>query len=159
MGVIYTRDLDRIIFNPSKKYKRNIIKSYYDKYYNKLDKVVSTTLKKYNKCLIIDLHSFSDIAMEKLFGYKDTPDICIGVDPKYTSKELTDIVKNFFIDKGYFVKINYPYSGTIVPNKYYFKEEKRLESIMIEINKRLYLDNNSKIKKDIDILYRKLLKK
>ena len=97
--------------------------------------------------------------MEKLFGYKDTPDICIGVDSKYTSKELTDMVKDFFIDKGYSVRINYPYSGTIVPNKYFYKEEKRLESIMIEINKRLYLGNNSKIKKDIDILYRKLLKK
>ena len=40
MGVIYTNDCDNIITIPNKKYKRKIIKSYYDKYHNKLDKMV-----------------------------------------------------------------------------------------------------------------------
>ncbi len=40
---------------------------------------------------------------------------------------------------GYSVKINFPYSGSIVPMSYY-KREPQVQSIMIEVNKRLYLD-------------------
>lgn len=86
MGVVYTRDLDTLITLPNKKYKRIVLKSYYDKYHNKLDKRVVNGLKKNDNCLIIDLHSFSDMMVNKLFKSKDNPDICLGVDPFFTRK-------------------------------------------------------------------------
>ncbi len=53
-----------------KKYKSIVIKSYYDKHHNKLDKIVSKILKKHNKCIIIDFHSSSDEMVNKLFDIK-----------------------------------------------------------------------------------------
>lgn len=44
IGVIYTNDCDNIINIPNQKYKRKIIKSYYDKHHNKLDKIVTNIL-------------------------------------------------------------------------------------------------------------------
>jgi len=47
MGVIYTRNLEQEITQPSPKYKSNIIKLYYDKHHQKLDKRVTEILNKY----------------------------------------------------------------------------------------------------------------
>lgn len=159
MGVIYTRDCDNMIAIPNGKYRKNVLKSYYDKHHNKLDKMVTNILKKYNKCIIIDFHSFSDDMVEKLFDVKNNPDICIGVDNVYTNKELVKFTVEHFKSYNYSVKINEPYSGTIIPNKYFNKKEKRLSSIMLEINKRIYLNNGTdfyKLKKCIDDYYDKL---
>ena len=159
MGVIYTNDCDEVIALPNKKYKRKIIKSYYNKYHNKLDKVVSEILKKHNKCIIVDFHSYSDEMVEKLFNSKNNPDICIGVDNTYTDKELIDFTIDHFKKYGYSTEINKPYSGTIIPNKYLNKKENVLSSIMIEINKRIYLNSRedfNKIKICIEDYYNKL---
>ncbi len=129
----------------NKTYKKRIIKSYYDKYHKKLDKKVTEIIKKYNKYIIIDFHSYSDKMVEKLFNSKNNPDICIGVDSQYTDKELVNLTVCHFKKYGYSVEINKPYSGTIIPNKYLNKKEERLSSIMIEINKRIYLNNEEKI--------------
>lgn len=161
MGVIYTKDCDNTITIPNKQYKKLVLKSYYDKYHNKLDKIVTNLLKKYNKCIIIDFHSFSDEMVKKLFNTNNNPDICIGIDNNYTSKKLTTITINHFKKYGYSVEINKPYSGTIIPNKYINKNEKRLSSIMIEINKRVYLNNKNnffKLKQCINNYYEKIQK-
>lgn len=159
MGVIYTNDCDTKIASFDSKYKSIVLKSYYDKYHAKLDKVVTNIIKKYNKCVIIDLHSFSSLMVEKLFGTINTPDICIGVDEFYSSEELINLTVNHFKEYGYSVFINNPYSGTMIPNKYFNKKEKRLTSIMIEINKRVYLDDRNsfyKLKNCLEEYYNKI---
>lgn len=159
MGVIYTNDCDDIISVPNKKYKQKVIKSYYDKHHSKLDKIVTTKLKKYNRCLIIDFHSFSDVIVNKLFKIDNNPDVCIGADVFYTDKKLLNFTINHFQEYGYTVEVNKPYSGTIIPNKYFNKRDRRVSSIMIEINKRIYLkDKNDffKVKTCLEDYYRKL---
>lgn len=156
MGVIYTNDCDNVISIPSKEYKRKIIKNYYDKYHNKFDKKVTDILNKYDRCIIIDFHSFSDEMVGKLFGIKSTADICIGTDEYYTDKNLLDFTIDYFQKCGYSVNINTPYSGTMIPNKYFNKRDKRLSSIMLEINKRTYLNDNecfNRLKKCIEEYY------
>lgn len=160
MGVIYTKDYDDVILTlPTKKYKTRIIKSYYDKYHNKLDKIVTNILNKYHKCIIIDFHSYSDIMVNRLFNSTNNPDICIGIDSFYTDDKLTELTINHFKKYGYSVEINKPYSGTIIPNKYLNKRCNNLQSIMIEINKKCYLNNKddfNKLKKCIEDYYDKL---
>lgn len=160
MGAIYTKDCDNTITIPTQKYRNAILKTYYDKHHNKLDKVVTDILNKYNKCLIIDLHSYSDEMVKKLFNSDDNPDICIGTDYIYTDKSLIDFTINHFKKYGYSVAINKPYSGTIIPNKYYNKNDTRISSIMIEVNKRIYLEDNSKfykLKKCLEDYYKEIL--
>lgn len=161
MGVIYTNDCYNKISIPNKKYKRKVLKSYYDKYHNKLDKFVTKILKKHNRCIIIDLHSFSDEMVNKLFKIKNTPDLCIGVNDIYYNEKLTNFTIEHFKKYGYSIKINHPYSGAIIPNKYIYKKDNRLSSIMIEINKRIYLNDKKsfyKLKKCIADYYNNILK-
>ena len=136
-----------------------ILKSYYDKHHNKLDKIVTNLLKKYNKCIIIDFHSFSDEMIKKLFDINTAPDICIGVDSIYTDEKLTNITIEHFKKYGYSVAINNPYEGTIISNKYFNKKDKRLSSLMLEINKRVYLTSKNdfyKLKQCINDYYNKI---
>ena len=160
MGVIYTKDFENTITIPNNKYKNIVIKSYYDKHHNKLDKKVTDILNKYDKCILIDFHSYSDEMIQKLFNNANNPDICIGTDSFYTNEKLKDFTINHFKKYGYTVCENYPYSGTMIPNKYFNKKDNRLSSIMIEINKRVYLNNRDdyqKLKDCIEDYYNKLL--
>jgi N-formylglutamate amidohydrolase len=54
---------------------------------------------------------------------------------------------NFFLDRGIEVAINSPYSGTLVPMEHY-KRNKNVQSIMIEVNRKLYLKDNSNVKSE-----------
>lgn len=149
MGAIYNKDSNGLDFiNPSVDYKNKVIKKYYDIHHKLLDDVSNNIIQKFGVCYIIDLHSFSDEFVSKIFGYDNTPDICIGTDEKNLDKKILDLAKSTFKKYGYSVMINYPYSGTIVPNKYIKSNSSSMKSIMIEINKRIYLDNNIKLNDD-----------
>lgn len=140
MGFSYIKDSYGRIFNNGKN-KANILKKYYDIHHKKLDIISTELIKKYNYCYIVDLHSYSDEFVYKLFKKENNPDICIGYEEKYMQKELLIETVKYFKKCGYSVSVNKPYSGSIIPNKYYGVDNK-ICSIMIEINKRIYLDYN-----------------
>jgi len=48
---------------------------------------------------------------------------------------------------GYTIGINQPYSGSIVPMAFYHKDC-RVTSIMVEVNRKLYMDEMTGTKKD-----------
>lgn len=145
MGVVCTKtNMGENIFSPDEKYKDFILKKYYYKHHTKLDKVVTKYLKN-SRTIIIDCHSFSkEIIMDE--NLKDElPDICIGFNNGiYYSEKLVDFTSAHFRKYGYSVKLNYPYSGTIIPNKFMKEKSKNLYSIMIEINRKIYLDKYKK---------------
>ena len=104
--------------------------------------------------LIVDCHSFpSDIAPEV--------DVCLGFNEDATrpSQQTIEQVAQLFRDAGYLVALNHPYSNALAPIDYIG------HSLMIEINKRIYMDEvtlqkNSgfeKLKNTIESLYRELL--
>lgn len=143
MGVVYKNTLyykDFIKYD--KKYKNSIVNNYYLKHHNKFNKKVSQTIKKYGKCIILDLHSYSDEIAKVLLNRENCPDICIGVNEE---NSLSNFSKKYFDKLGYSVKINYPYSGSIISNKHL--NNKNVESIMLEINKRVYMNDNNKFEK------------
>lgn len=83
------------------------------------------------------------------------PDICIGTDDFHTPESLTAFLVNYFTDLGYDTKINTPFKGSLVPLHYYQKDS-RVKSIMIEVNKKVYLDNPEgfkKLQREIKNLY------
>jgi N-formylglutamate amidohydrolase len=118
--------------------KENIIFNFFSNH-NKLTKLVEDKLNKFGEALIIDSHSFSNDSL-------DYPDICLGTDEYHTPPNLINRISDFFKKEGYLVKINYPFSGTIVPLKY-LNKNKNVNSILIEINKNVYLNDVNKINK------------
>ena len=146
MGMIYTHSHNgEEISKPTQKHI-NKAKVVYHKHHSKLDAMVQNELSKYNKCLIVDCHSFSDKLAESIFKAKEFPDVCIGYDNDFKDEEITNLIVQYFKNLGYSVKENYPYSGSMVANVAYKAKDTRVKSVMIEINKRVYLNGNKKSK-------------
>jgi N-formylglutamate amidohydrolase len=99
---------------------------------------VNEALAKNGSCIIVDGHSFCD---DPIVG-DNLPDFCIGADEAHTPPRLAESARSVLEGNGYTVMVNYPYAGSIVPLKYY-KTDLRVSSIMIEVNKRLYLKDGT----------------
>ena len=121
--------------------KTKVKSMFYDTHHRKLEEMVDERLKNYSSAIIIDCHSFTNEPFDSDIDKSPyRPDICLGTDKFHTPKWLIDHFEKYFINNGFSVKIDSPYSGTIVPLKHYNKDN-RVLSIMIEINRKLYMDN------------------
>ena len=123
-----------------------IIHEYYIPHHKKLAVVVERCLQHNGMALILDCHSFPDVPLKRdLCQEGPRPDYNLGTDDFHTSAELLQIAEGFFIERNLIVSINKPYSGSIVPLEYYRKDE-RVQTIMLEINRRSYLISDTNIK-------------
>lgn len=137
MGFIYTHDSrGREMFRPTAEHKEKV-SAIYDRHHALLNRRATERLQEHGRCLIIDLHSFSDETVNRLFGWTDFPDVCIGTEPDYYSGELVQSIIHLCKGMGLSVALNYPYCGSLVPNQYYGKKDTGIVSIMLEINKRV----------------------
>lgn len=141
MGVAYRSASDltplRTVTEPE---RREILCGLYNSHHDAFTKAVEQKLKQYDDCLIIDCHSFFPTPLKyEPDQSADRPDFCIGTSAYHTPKALTKRLSRFLTARGYRVKINSPFSGTIVPMAYYLKDE-RVHSVMIEVNRKLYMD-------------------
>ena len=123
--------------------KSHIRDTYYLPHHAALQQLVATRLTGVGRCTILDCHSFSD---EPFASDPDQrrprPDVCLGTDAFHTPDRLVEKFAQAFARQGYTVAINAPYSGTIVPLTYY-QQERQVLSIMLEVNRRLYLTPNN----------------
>ncbi|TXD82145.1 N-formylglutamate amidohydrolase [Subsaximicrobium wynnwilliamsii] len=131
--------------------KAMIHSDYYLKHHETLANLVDQKLKDNGFPLIVDCQSFAAIPFKSdIEQGGERPDFCIGTDEFHTPKWLVDMAVAFLTNQGYSVKINFPYVGTIVPLKHYQVNDD-VQSIMIEINRKLYIDdgfvNDSKVSK------------
>ena len=113
---------------------KEAIAEYYHKHHKELNDKTQEKLDLYGKCTIIDCHSFSN---ERYWFHDqniELPDICIGYDEDHIDMGLVEILKEEF--QSYNVSINDPYSGSMMPSHF----NNNVKSVMIEINKKLYLD-------------------
>ena len=98
---------------------------------------------------MIDLHSFSEEALPEHLRERAgdrIPDLCIGADRDYTPPELVKCVERCAEEAGLSHMTDTPYSGTFVPNAVMKGEVQcDLISVMLEINKRVYLDEDGKV--------------
>lgn len=138
-GVIYTHTYNGVEFHKhDEKYKKKVYK-YYDRYHKRIDRIASSVLKNKDTLLILDIHSFSS-RCASFIKEEPFPDICIGVEEKYYSKEILEKIISRINELGLTYKINYPYSGSYVPNVIYSNKVKgNVISIMLEVNKKVYL--------------------
>ena len=149
MGVLYTKDdYGETIRNVSPELRDQILNDYYWPHHSQLANAVRNQLEENGKALIIDGHSFPNIPLNRsLDKSPNRPDFNIGTDAFHTRPELTEYSQTFFNDKGYLVGIDWPYAGSIVPLDFYQKE-KKVQSIMLEINRKLYLKELTNAKSD-----------
>src|SRR5207249_7486826 len=105
-----------------------------------LTALVDAALRADGRCLVLDGHSFPSAPLPyELDQDPDRPDICIGTDPYHTPDALRDIAVNAFTDAGWSVTVDRPFSGALVPQPYY-RADRRVTALMVEVNRRLYMD-------------------
>jgi N-formylglutamate amidohydrolase len=145
MGAVYTKtsdgaDLRRFLTASD---RAAIIEKYYKPYHERLSSETAELIKAFGGCFIVDGHSFPSKPLPyELNQNKQRPDICIGTDAYHTPGLLEDVSLRYFQKKGLDVKVNEPFSGSLVPNRFY-KNEKKVRTIMIEINRRLYMNEEN----------------
>lgn len=148
MGVAYTQTSDRrTLRNISDSENEQILTELYDPYHYRFTQTVEEILLSCGHCMIIDAHSFPsqplpyEIALNKT--KQNRPDLCLGYDPYHIDGSFLRLTESFFTQKQQLaVAHNFPFAGSIVPAKYYHKD-KRVQSLMIELNRALYLDERT----------------
>lgn len=138
-GVIYTHTYDGTLFHRHDEGYRGEVLAYYDRYHEKLNRTAEAILEREGQLLLIDCHSFSD-KMAAHFFNPPFPDVCIGTEPGFYDEEIVEAIIGEIRKRGYTYRLNYPYSGSMVPNDILSGRLRgKVTSVMLEINKRIYL--------------------
>lgn len=145
MGVLYEKfDDGSILRVVTPELRKRILEGFYWKHHNKLSELVKTHLTTSTNCLIVDCHSFPEKTLNRALNKTAfRPDFNIGTDAFHTPNKLIEVATKYFESLGYSLGIDEPYSGTIVPIDYY-KKDVRVQSIMLEVNRKLYLSGKEK---------------
>ena len=156
MGMYYTRMSDGNLLKRNPLCSLEGLRTYgkalkiYQQHHSRLTEAVQYQLKYFGKALLIDGHSFSEMVLP----YEPTenhqlyrPEICLGADSIFTPDALLCTAKEYFTKEGLEVAVNTPFAGTIVPEPFYSQKDKRVKSLMIEVNRSLYMNEKTGEKK------------
>ena len=143
MGTVYTRTSSgELLRRVTEEEQEEMLQRYYDPHHRLLTAAVEAKLQIHGRCLIIDGHSFHPMPLPYEPDQEpDRPDFCIGTDQYHTPEQMAALAAGFLRREGFPVSLNRPYAGSLVPLKYY-RRDRRVCSIMIEINRRLYMNEN-----------------
>lgn len=146
MGAVYTNTstLTQLRRELSAEKRESLMADYYHPHHSRLEAAVANALKQHGRCLVLDCHSFPGTALpyEMANESQQRPDICIGTDSFHTPPSLAHAFVEAFESSGWRVRQNDPFAGALVPASSYNRDA-RVMAIMVEVNRRLYLDEES----------------
>jgi N-formylglutamate deformylase len=158
MGVFYTKTTDGCALRekPAGEQASALMQLYHG-HQAMVAHSVEAALARYGKAVIIDCHSFPENALP-CHDYASPSDIafCVGTDPEHTPKWLSDWLLKALESPLGKVTLNTPFSGAFVPSRYYGKD-KHVYSVMIEVNRGLYMNEETGTKSERFELVRKHL--
>jgi N-formylglutamate amidohydrolase len=159
MGAVYTHTSGGIRMRDVVD-REPLLKKYYDPHHQQLNLWAEGAMKEFYRCLIVDCHSYpSSPLASDLDQSPIRPMFCVGTDENHTPPALTELVVSALeslaselfpeLPPGFSeaVSVNRPYKGTLVPSNFY-RREPRVTSIMIEVNRCLYMDEQTGEKLD-----------
>ena len=145
MGLFYTKDdFGKEIRRKGSTYSWAYM--HYKMYHSELNAKVRKCINKNQSCYILDCHSFHDGLEYTGYSCNTFPDVCIGLNSDIITNEIREVIE-VFEKAGYYVNINKPFSGSLIPSD--FSKDKRVKSLMIELNRRIYcssLEDFEKVK-------------
>ena len=156
MGFCYEKAYDGTVIKViSEELKEKTLRWYWE-HHNRVDRLCES----HAHTLLFDMHSYSDdiVPADFLQRGRATPDVCIGTDSRFTPKWLFEIVESRFREAGFSTCKNYPYSGCYVPNSA-MAGRSDCVSIMLEFNKRIYLDESGQVNEKKAVVIREVTEK
>ena len=122
--------------------RSELLDRYYWPHHRRLDEAAAARLARFGRCVILDAHSFPSVRLPTQVGFSTPLEIGIGTQSGHTSPELRKLAEDFFRGHGFVVGVDVPFSGAIVPNRF-FGVEPRVQSVMIEVRRDLYMDQGT----------------
>ena len=150
MGMIYTHTAcgNRLKRTLQPHERRNLVAQYYETHHERLLTEVKDELEQYGRALIADCHSFPSQPLPCEENQSiPRPEFSVGTDSFHTPRPLIEATAQSIKKMGYSMGINRPYAGSMVPMAFY-KKDRRVASIMIEVNRSLYMDELAGTKAD-----------
>ena len=143
MGATYVRcDDGRTLRNLTPTARDAIMQNGYYPHHERLTSAVDAAILRTGEARIVDCHSYPDPPLRCSQYQGDAQfDFNIGTDSFHTPLSWVEASVAFFEERGFRLGIDEPYAGSIVPMKHYQKDA-RVKSIMLEINRTLYLDTS-----------------
>ena len=130
-------------------YATHMLENYYDPFHKSLHKQIMYLYNIFGFCYHIDLHTMPSKA---LLNFKKEPDIVLGDNfGKSCSIGLINYFQNVFQENGFTVEVNNPYAGGFITRNY-GNPSKGVHTIQIEINRKIYMDENKLSLKDMNII-------
>ena len=127
----------------SRSEREMLLERFYRPHHLKLHAATSREKARSGSALIIDAHSFPETAWSvEPRRWSERPDFCLGADDFHTPNDLVSGAEGMLRAAGFSTSINLPYSGTLIPSQY-FRADARVFGIMIEVNRRLYMDEST----------------
>jgi N-formylglutamate amidohydrolase len=150
MGAIYrvTSSLAPLRRPLSPEERATLMRTWYAPHHSRLERAVAEALQRHGRCLVIDCHSFPSNALpyEQADPAVARPDICIGTDAFHTGDDIATAFTEAFRHSGWTVAVDQPFAGALVPASRY-RRDPRVGAVMIEVNRRLYLDERDATKR------------
>lgn len=120
--------------------EREALVAIYDHHHESLTQAVEKELEEYGHALLVDCHSFPDTPLPCNADQSvPRPEICIGTDSFHTPSALSELALGEALKMGYVSTLNSPFAGSLVPMSFY-QNDSRVTSIMIEVNRRVYME-------------------
>jgi N-formylglutamate deformylase len=145
MGAVYVRTTEGLPLRGhlTATERARIIDRWYRPHHQRLTQAVDELIADGKSCIIVDCHSFSSRPLpHEPDQDPNRPDICIGTDAWHTPARLERELSDAASAAGSSVLVDRPFAGALVPAKHYRREPK-VRAIMIEINRRLYMDEQT----------------
>lgn len=143
MGCVYTRTSDGQVLRENDANERSrLLAEYYCSHHQRLTSSVQAALDRWGACVIIDCHSFSSTPLpHEPDQAQGRPEICLGRSPTNTPDDLLERAYAAFSEAAFSVEVDRPFEGSIVPVE--FVNDRRVSTIMIEINRGQYLNEKT----------------
>lgn len=139
MGVLYTKSTyGDVIRELTDDQRKELLAKYYYPHHEALEHAIEACLDAHDRCLLVDCHSFPDTPFPHETDTGRRPDVCLGTTEQNTPSELVIHFDQGFKGECFSVALNYPYSGCMLPER--FAGDQRVSAIMIEVNRKLYMD-------------------
>jgi N-formylglutamate amidohydrolase len=142
MGVIYERTSSGApLKQVTASQRRELLETYYEPHHDLLAAAAKREIRSRGLAMIVDCHSFPTRPLPFEDAALPRPDICLGSDPHHTPARLLDRLTDALADLELSWAENTPFGGTMVPAP--FQDSSQVCSIMIEVNRSLYMDEAS----------------
>ncbi|MGB1372496.1 MAG: N-formylglutamate amidohydrolase [Aequoribacter sp.] len=143
-GMIYTHGYngEQLRRELSDQERAHLLENYYAPWHLTLEANIHEHLQEFGFCVVIDCHSFPNEQLPtETDQTTERPDICIGTHATNTPCWLTELASREFTKHGLSAALNQPFAGALLPDA--FKGDPRVLSLMIEVNRDLYLRSDN----------------